>query len=267
MRAAAMTPVTPQSFVPSRREFSSGFFDVDAMVTQADREVSRSGSGPTPSLILPITGPAVSASAPTLRPLPPPSPVPRRRSSSSQRPPRQPPTGWERASEMASMLGFAAAWVATTGAGAVVVAAFMTRNQPPAAPLLPAVPVAVATSAAEPAAQCPKAWEPPLFAVNDLPVAMDDAHAIRPPAGAWHPRAPAVEAAPVVPAAPAPAPVAVVHRAPAPRPVAAAMAQKPDPAPAAPRSTRAKTAAPAPSGPPHSLEDWIRHAVATDSKH
>jgi hypothetical protein len=155
------------------------------------------------------------------------------------------------------MLGFAAAWVATTGAGAVVVAAFMTRAQPP--PMLPALPLETAAVAA--AVQCPKSWEPPLVAVNDLPVAMDDVHAITPPAGVWKTR-PLAAAAPVAPAAPAP--VAVVQHA-APRPVAATLAQKVDPAPAM-RPTRAKTTSAPPAGPPHSLEDWIRRAVATDTK-
>jgi hypothetical protein len=155
------------------------------------------------------------------------------------------------------MLGFAAAWVATTGLGAVVVATLMTREHAPAPPALASL--SAPPSAGEPAeGQCPKTWEPPLYAVNDLPVAPEARHAALVPV--WAPTH-------YVPPPVAPTPAVTVA---APRRFEGAQiasTRKTESTPAVSlRSSRAKSAPAQPAGPPHSLEDWIRRAVTTDGK-
>ncbi len=153
------------------------------------------------------------------------------------------------------MLGFAAAWVATTGLGAVFVATLMTRDHRPAPTTLTSL--STATTVSEPPTlQCPKAWEPPTYAVDDLPVAPGPARA----APVWMPTH-------VAPPAPPPAPVVAVA---APHHIdgaqMAATRKTESPPAVSLHAARAKTAPAQPAGPPHSLEDWIRRAVTTDGK-
>jgi hypothetical protein len=213
---------------------------------------------PTPSLILPITGPGIdepTRSRSSHSPLPPIPIAPRRKKS----PPK--PTTWERVSDAASMLGFAAAWVATTGLGAVVVAALMTRDQAPPSTLLGGLAAPPAPPAQSELVQgpCPRPWEPPLYAVTDLPVASGPHHGAMPP--------PVWANAHVHEATPPPV-VSVVAAAPRHFESATlAATRKVESAPAATfRPSRAKTGAAQPAGPPHSLEDWIRRAVSSDAK-
>jgi hypothetical protein len=252
-RAAALTPSTPQSFVPSRKGSSSGLFDVGAIASGVHPRQPGS-SMPTPSLILPITGPAAeepTRSRSAYPPLPPIPALPRRKNAYG----RPKPTTWDRVSDVASMLGFAAAWIATTGLGAVVVAALMTRDQ--TSPTMLAGGLSAAAPVCEASPPCPRTWEPPLVAVTDLPIAPGPRHGATPPAWAQvHESAPAPPAAPVVAAVPRRFESATL-----------AATKKADPSPAMTlRSSRAKTANAQPAGPPHSLEDWIRRAVSSDAK-
>jgi hypothetical protein len=253
-RAAALTPSTPSSFVPSRKGSSSGLFDVRGIATHVNGPQAWSSvSAATPSLILPITGPGVeeaTRSRSAHAALPPIPVLPRRR----KEPPK--PTPWERVSDVASMLGFAAAWIATTGLGAVVVAALMTREQAPPPSLVGAGGPPGPAPVCDAPPSCPRTWEPPLVAVTDLPIA--------PRRGAVAPVwAQAHEPTPAPP--PAVPVVAVAPRHFESAPVAAA--KKPEGPPAVTlRPARAKTVTAPPAGPPHSLEDWIRRAVSTDAK-
>jgi hypothetical protein len=227
-RWAALTPPTPQSFTPSRVELSSGFFDIDAMVTVVERKRPRTKA---PALILPILGRAAGPVAPVSRVAP--RPATARLAREGDRAARRA----AQRSDTLALIGFGLAWVATTAAGAVLVGQWMR----PTHQALSIASVGSAVCAVSPAPSmpvpCPRpAWEPPLVAVKDLPEA--------PALAVVH--GPIAHAASLLPAAHGPR---LERRADA----------VPTESPG--RGRRAK-APPA----PRSLEDWIRGAVAATPK-
>jgi hypothetical protein len=232
--AASLTPSTPQSFTPSRIELSSGFFDIDAIVTAVDaRQQVR--SGPTPSMILPIVHRAPAprgAAAPSL------SGVVdvRTRLPSSKVSPRL-----ARRGEAWGLFGFGLAWIATTGAGAVLAATWMTPHTSP-----PTTVTVVRTEPASaiPVACPPPAYEPPLVAVKDLP------SAATPPAVPHAVRVASVQAEPPVHVASAALPIRTLRSD-----------RRGDAASWAGHSQRAAKAA-----PPRTLEDWMRGAVTSSGR-
>jgi hypothetical protein len=162
--AASLTPATPQSFTPSRVELSSGFFDIDAMITVVESPRSR-WSGPTPSMILPIVDRSNSPrrlavrSAPAVAAVRADRDVPRQAKAAARR---------GRRSEAWSLLGFGLAWIATTGSGAILAGKWMAPP-PPVRMLADTVHPAPAPAVA--VACPPPAYEPPLVSVKDLPSA------------------------------------------------------------------------------------------------
>jgi hypothetical protein len=228
-RAAALTPSTPQAFTPSRIELSSGFFDIDAMVTVVERKRPRSGR---PELILPIVDRrSPSKSVPSRLSAAEPVRVSRHALESARRSSR---------ADLMALVWFGLAWLGTTASGAVLVGHWMlpahTPVPDPVAVVCPPPPAPAA------AATCHPLWEPPLVAVKDLPEA--------PAPAPMHAR-PHTE--------PHPENLAATARPPAARPDRRAEVATTAPAG---RGQRAKAAPAAPK----SLEDWIRSAVSSPSK-
>jgi hypothetical protein len=218
---ATLTSPTPPSLAPPRGKASSGYIDVDAMLAAVDPD--RTWPRPVPSLMFADLGWSKATAVPLespARPLPCDA--------------RVPSVPIRAASDRVSILGFAAAWLATTGGVAILVAVLMTRGH--ATATCPVATCSPPTSTPESfATRCPTpVWEPPVVAVGDLPRAAS--------------------------------PRAIVY--------ARAPDAGPSPTPAAPSSTRVvagshrrggrggKTSPPA-SAPPRSLEDWMRSAVST----
>ncbi|MCL2448434.1 MAG: hypothetical protein FWD17_05755 [Polyangiaceae bacterium] len=236
------------------------------MITVADPDQPR-WSSPSPSLILPIVHQPPSQAVPPASASVPVPPAGSETSHAPQRDSHARPSARSARSDTLALLGFGLAWIATTGSGAVLVGRWMTSSRP-AAPT-PAIVADVARRPPSPPRlmPCPAPeWEPPLVSVKDLPPAR------------WAPGRVMREAPPHVAdatsPAPPPAPARVMPQAPAvhaqePAPVAAVAPPAPralpsdhhaDAASWGPHNQRA-----AKSGPPRSLEDWIRGAVTSQS--
>jgi hypothetical protein len=237
---ATLTPSTPPAFVPPRGQASSGYFDVDSMLS-AETTWPR----PVPALIFPDLGSSRKA-APTgavsAQPL---SRSPRAERTSdlpAAAVPIRPTTGVGAAAapvgaaaNIASILGLAAVWVASAGAAAIVVTMLVARGHAPVSCPVVTRPPPTVTPESVPA-QCPKpAWEPPEVAVGDLPRAAA-------PRAIAQPQAREPEASPTPPLPP---------------PIRAATVS--------PRShgLHAKASPPATSSP-RSLEDWMRRSVSAN---
>ncbi len=140
-------------------------------------------------------------------------------------------------SRAGDVLGFALAWLMTTGAAAVVAGHMIARSQSPLVVRVPMMPSSSSTLESAAPSSCPKSWEPPTMAVNDLPM-MPQAHAVEGDKNANRPLA-------TKPREEAPRPkawAALTRRA---RAAEVGMVSPP---------TKAK-------GSPKSLEDWMRASV------
>jgi hypothetical protein len=138
-------------------------------------------------------------------------------------------------SRAGDVLGFALAWLMTTGAAAVVAGHMIARSQSPLVVRVPMMPSSSTPESTAPSS-CPKSWEPPTMAVNDLPM-MPQGHAVEGDKNANRP-------------------LAAKPREEAPRPKAWASLTH--------RTRAAEVAMVSPTkakGSPKSLEDWMRASV------
>jgi hypothetical protein len=233
--AATITASTPQSFTPCRLEQSSGFFNIDAMVTAVDAKRPQWAGGPSPALILPIVHRSRRPESRVLRSDATTAPTAHESSRKAHASKHS-----TRRSDTLALVGFGLAWIATTGAGSILVGKWISPAHPvtyaevvgghcPAAstPLPPPCPASLA--------------EPPLVAVQDLPAAPPRATPRVVRDAAAHP--------PVAPSTGAVAAAAAPH--------AFHGDRRADAASWGARSQRAAKTPPQ----PRSLEDWIRSAV------
>ncbi len=234
-----------------REEVSSGFFDINAVVTAVDPNRPQWGEpSPSPSLILPIVeGPRSSSRRPSQeasrQSVTSPFAVPSNAMPSldygapsiSHFTVGRAAARTARRSDALALLGFGLAWIATTGSAAIVVSRW---TAPPAPRSVPAPTCQVAAPVASMPAFCPAAgYEPPLVSVKDLPVV-----APAPARFAWG----------------GPVRHTVVHAAAPPTPYRAFRSdRRADLAPAAGHGSRAAKSA------PQSLEDWIRGSVTGEA--
>jgi len=147
------------------------------------------------------------------------------------------PATARRESRAGDVLGFALAWLMATGAAAVVAGHMIARSQSPLVVRVPMIPSSSTPESAAAPSSCPKSWEPPTMAVNDLPM-MPQGHAAESDKNANHPLA-------AKPREEAPRPKAwasLTHRT---RSAEVAMVSP---------ATKAK-------GSSKSLEDWMRASV------
>jgi hypothetical protein len=230
---AILSPQTPPSFTPSRIELSSGYFDIDAMVTLAEPRRPQ----PRPELILPIVARRLPSSiaSPAKQVAAAGVGVGTARTIS----PMASPERRARRADVLALVGFGLAWLATTASGAVLAGRWLAAARQSAPVLADVVCPSSTLPSTLPSKPCPgPGWEPPLVAVKDLPRASEPetAHApVRRPGARIEAHTASA--------------IGVSH-----------VVRSHMDAPSAEwggRSRRAKTA----PAPPRSLEDWIRGAV------